>query len=186
MGQVDAETALDLGREQFEHAPGAGAEVEERAERTFGERRLDGGFDLLVRDVQIADAVPFAGMAAEIVLRRLGVGGPQRLQPLAVAGERRIAWIEARHQVAHLRPAAAVLVEPEKRPCALAEPLDEPGIQEQPKMPGNAWLRLPQDLAKVGDAQLAVGEERQNAQPRPLSGGLERAADRLEREIVSQ
>ena len=31
--QIDAEAALDIGPEQFEHAPGAGAEIEQRAER---------------------------------------------------------------------------------------------------------------------------------------------------------
>ena len=31
--QIEAEAALDIGGEQFEHAPGAGAEVEQRADR---------------------------------------------------------------------------------------------------------------------------------------------------------
>ena len=36
--EVDAEAALEVGAEQFEHAAGAGAEVEQRAERPVGER----------------------------------------------------------------------------------------------------------------------------------------------------
>ena len=36
---VEAEAALDRGPEQFEHAAGAGAEIEQRAERLVGERR---------------------------------------------------------------------------------------------------------------------------------------------------
>ncbi len=31
--KIDADAALDIGREQFQHPPGAGAEIEQRAER---------------------------------------------------------------------------------------------------------------------------------------------------------
>ena len=36
--QIDAEPALDVRAEQLEHAAGAGAEVEQRAERPVGQR----------------------------------------------------------------------------------------------------------------------------------------------------
>ena len=36
--QIDAEPALDRGAEQFQHAPGAGAEIEQRAHRLVAER----------------------------------------------------------------------------------------------------------------------------------------------------
>ena len=73
--QIDAEAALDVGAEQFEHAPGAGAEIEQRAERLVGERIGDRAFDCGVGDVQLADAIPFGGVGAEIFLR----GGCARL-----------------------------------------------------------------------------------------------------------
>ena len=65
-------------REQFEHAPGAGAEIEQRADRLVGERSADLGLDRLIGHVQLADAVPFGGVAAEIVLRRGGAGARAR------------------------------------------------------------------------------------------------------------
>ena len=77
-----------------------------------------------------------------------------------------------------------MLIEPEKGPGALAEALNQPGFNEQPQMSGNPRLRLTQYFAKVGYAQLAVGEKRENAQPRPLAGGLERAADSLKRKMT--
>ena len=70
--QIEAEAALDVGREQFEHAAGAGAEIEQRAERLVGQRRADRVFDRGVGDMQLADAVPLGGVAAEIILRRGG------------------------------------------------------------------------------------------------------------------
>ena len=68
--QVEAEAALDVGAEQFQHAAGAGAEIEQRAEWPVGERGADRGFDRVVGDMQLADAVP---------LRRHG--GRNRLAP---------------------------------------------------------------------------------------------------------
>src|SRR4029077_5946251 len=84
-GKVDAETALDLGAEHFEDAPGAGTEIEQRAERTIGELFADRGLDHLVGRVQAADAIPFGGMAAKIVLRDLDPRGAHPREALAIA-----------------------------------------------------------------------------------------------------
>ena len=75
--------------EQFEHAAGAGAEIEQRAERLVGERRADRCFDRGVGDMQLADAVPLGGMRAEIGLRRGGARRAHRGEPLAVARDGR-------------------------------------------------------------------------------------------------
>lgn len=70
--QIEAEAAFDFRAEQFEHAAGAGAEVEQRAERLVAERLADRRFDGLVGNVQFADAVPLGGMFAEIELGGCG------------------------------------------------------------------------------------------------------------------
>ena len=89
--EVEPQAALDLGAEQFEHPAGAGAEIEQRAERCAGERRANLRLDRLIGDVQLADAVPLGGMTAEIGLRGGGTVGPHGGQPLAVAGDSGIA-----------------------------------------------------------------------------------------------
>ena len=86
--QIEAEPALDLGAEQFEHAAGAGAEIEQRAERLVGERGADRVLHRLVGDVQLADAVPFGGVRAEIGLRR----GGARLRAPRRAARGRARW----------------------------------------------------------------------------------------------
>ncbi len=83
--EIEAEPALDVGPEHFEHAPGAGAEIEQRAERLVGKRRADRVLHRFVGDVQLADAIPFRGMRAEISLRGGGARLPHRGEPLAVA-----------------------------------------------------------------------------------------------------
>ena len=70
---VDAEPALDLGPEQFEHAARSGAEIEEGADRPVGERCLDRALDRRIRDVEPSDAVPFGRVRGKIALRR-GLG----------------------------------------------------------------------------------------------------------------
>ena len=73
-----------VGAEQLEHAAGAGAEIEQRAHRRVRERRRDRRLDRLVGDMQLADAVPLDGVAAEIGLR--GGGARRRARRRAARG----------------------------------------------------------------------------------------------------
>ena len=49
-------------RKQLEHAPGAGAEIDEQREGPLPERLVNRGFDVSLGDMQRADPVPLAGM----------------------------------------------------------------------------------------------------------------------------
>ena len=169
--------------EQLQHAAGAGAEIEQRAERPVGKRRADRLLHRLVGDMQLADAVPFGGMAREIFLRGGGARRAHRGEPLAVAGDGGVVGIEPRDQFARQRRRAAALAQPEERPGALAEALDQPGLGQQPQMPRDARLRLAQDVGEVGDRQLGLGQQRHDAQPRLLAGRLEGAVEGGERQL---
>ena len=65
--------------------------------------------------------------------------------------------------------AAAALAQAEERPGALAEALDQAGLGQQPQMARDARLRLAQDVGEVGDGELGLGEQREDAQPRRLA-----------------
>jgi hypothetical protein len=142
---------LQFFRPARQHAAGAGAEIEQRAKRLVGERRADRRLDRLVGDVQLADAVPFGGVGAEISLRGGSTGLPHRGEPGAVAGDGWVGRIEALEQRARHRRPAAGFGQAEKGPGALAEALDQPGLRQQPQMARDARLRLPQDVGQVGD-----------------------------------
>ena len=75
------------------------------------------------------------------------------------------------------------LAQPEEGPRAFAEALDQPGFRQQPQMPRDARLRLAQDGGEIGDGQLRLRQQREDAQPRGLAGGLERAIEGLERQV---
>ena len=148
-----------------------------------GQRRADRLLHRLVGDMQLADAVPLGGVPAEISLRRRGARLAHRGEPFAVAHERRLGGIEPADQSRANAGAAALLGQPEERPGALAEALDQPGFGQQPQMARDARLRLAQDVGEVGDRQFGLGQKRQNAQARRLAGCLERAVEVLEREV---
>ena len=91
----------------------------------------DRAFDRGVGDMQLADAVPFGRMGAEIGLRRRRARGAHGGEPLAVALDDRIGRIEPRQQHAGgVRPVGAFR-HAEERPAAFAEPLDQARLGEQ-------------------------------------------------------
>ena len=59
------------GREQLEHAPGAGAEIDQQGEGARPKRLVDRSLDLFFGDMQRADLVPLSGMLLEVALRRI-------------------------------------------------------------------------------------------------------------------
>ena len=171
------------GAEQFEHAAGAGAEIEQRAERPVGERGADRGLDRVVGDVQLADAVPLGGVLAEIGLR----GGGARLR-----APRRAARGRARRSDRPDRAARAARARPSAPPpCSASRKKAQvpsrkrstsPASASSLQMARDARLRLAQDVGEVGDGQLGLGQQRQHAQARLLAGRLERRVEGIETE----
>ena len=171
--------------EQFEHAAGAGAEIEQRAERLVGERGADGAFDRRVGDVQLADAVPFGGVGAEIGLR----GGGARLPAPRRAAPGRARWSGRRD-----RAGRAARGRPRRRRrCSASRKKAQvpsrkrstrPGLGQQLEMARDARLRLAQNVGEVGDGELGLGQQRQHAQARLLAGRLERGVEGIETEAA--
>ena len=172
--KIEAEAALDVVGEKFEHAPGAGAEIKQRTDRLIAERGADRLFDGGVGDVQAADAIPLGGMTAKIALRRRGARRPHGGEPFAVAGDDRIVRIEPGYQSAGDIGGAAGLAEAKEGPRAFAVALDQPGLRQQPQVPGQARLRLAQNGGQIGDGQFGFGNQHQEPQPRGFRRRLER------------
>ena len=183
--EIESQAALDARPEQFEHAPGAGAEIEQRAQGAVRERAADGVLDRRVGDMELADAVPLRRVAAEIGLRGVGALRPHRRQALPVARQRGVVGIETGDEFARQFGGAAALAQAEERPRSFAETIDQPGLGEEPQMPRNPGLRLPQDGGEVRDGELGLAQERENAQAGALPGGLERAVEDLEPQVGS-
>ena len=182
--QIEADAALDLGREEFEHAAGAGAEIEQRADRLVGKRRADRFLYGGIGDVQLADAVPFRGVAAEIGLRGGGAGAAHGRQPFAVAGDGRVVGVEPGDEGAGDVGRAAVFAQAEKCPRPFAEALDQPGLGQKPQMARQPRLRLAQDFGEVGNGEFGLRQQRQNAQARAFRGRFEGRGQRRKAELA--
>ena len=147
--------------EQFEHAAGAGAEIEQRPDRLVGKRRADRFFDGGVGDVQPADTVPFGGVPAEIVLCGCRARGSHRGKPFAVACDDGIVRIEPGDQGACDIGGAAGLAQAKKGPRSFAVALDQTRFGQQAQMARQAGLRLPQNGSQIGDRQLGFADQHQ-------------------------
>ena len=84
-----------------------------------------------------------------------------------------IVGIEPRDHGARDVGRAAALAQAEERPRAFAEALDQAGLGQEPQMARQARLRLAQNLGEVGDRQLGLGDQRQDAQARRFARRLE-------------
>ena len=137
------------------------------------ERRIHGGFDVLLGHVKRADLIPFARMRLEIGLRGLGACLLDGGSPRAVARESKVGGVEARDNGAGERGFRPGIGETEEDPRALAEAPDQPRFGHEFQVPADARLALAEDLGQVLDVQLARGKERQDAKARGLARGAQ-------------
>ena len=183
--EVDAEPALELRAEQLEHAAGAGAEIEQRAERPVGERGADRRLHRLVGDVQRADAVPLGGMRLEIGLRGGGARGAHLGEPLAVARDDRVVARRAAPTSERIASAAA--------PCSARRKNAQAPSRKRATSPASAsslrwremrgcdWRRMSVRSETVSSASNSKAED---AQPRLLAGRLEGRVEVVEADLV--
>ena len=132
--------------------------------------------------MQPAQRVPFSGIAGEIILCALRARLLQRLQAPVVPLENRIAAIGRGQDRAHQRYVSALPAQPEIGPGAFLVAIDQPGFAEQLQMPGNARLRLAEDLGQIGDGQIA-GRKKEK---KPQTRGFPRRLQHLHRLIQPQ
>ena len=137
---VDPDRARGARGEKLEHAAGAGAEIEQIAERLHADHGDQRRFDPLLRRMQRADLVPIGGARGEIGRRLLAPRLARDVEADAVGVHHRIGRIETTQPFARERP--AWFGEAEERPGALALPGGEPRLDQQSEMTRNARLRL--------------------------------------------
>ena len=129
---VEAEPAFDRRSEQFQHAPGAGAEIEQRAQLSARERAGDGCFDGLVGNMQLANAIPLGRMPAEVSLRGSRPRGAHRGEALAIAQQHGVRRVEPPDEIARQLGRRVALAQPKEGPGTLAEPLDQTCLRQEP------------------------------------------------------
>ncbi len=172
--EIKSEPARDVGAEQFQHAAGAGAEIEQRFDRPVGDRGLDRFLHGGVGHMQLADAVPFRGMAAEIGLRRGRARGAHHRS--AVRGRARPTGSSGASRASKARMTSA------PAPCsAMRKKAQEPSRKRSTRpaslssfrwreMRGCDWRKISVRSETVSSAS---AKKRENAQPGAFPGGLQ-------------
>jgi len=170
---VERDDVISLACEQFCHAPGAGADIEQGAQRSaikLGYQRI---FDQLIGDVQLAQFVPLASMTLEIAFcdafarfadcgQFLAIGLADRCEFGAFAlgnGE------HACHGVDDRSPAVRGCWGAQEHPAAFAAAFCQAGIAQDPDMARDARLALAEDLRELAHRQLHMVEQAGDAQP---------------------
>ncbi len=171
--RIDADAALVAVGQHFQHAPGAGAQVDQRINAPFAHCLDDSGFHCLFRHMQRLEQVPAAGNLGEILAGLRLLAGPRRLLPLAVAAALDIVLVDPADQPLHQRCRIAIGRQSVIGPGALGIALDQAGIGQKLQMPRDAGLALLEDFCQVLDRMLAFGKQGQQAQSGPLTRRLQ-------------
>ena len=166
--------------------PGAGADVDQPAERPLAERAVDRALDLALGDVERADLVPDLGMAGEIAVGGLGALGADGLGAGRVGSEQRA----GRTRPPRRRSARTSARRARDRPSVRNTQL--PSLRRS-STPASArifkwrdtrgWL-CPSTCAKLADRQLHDPQQGEDAQPRRVGERLE--IDRRAEELQSR
>jgi hypothetical protein len=134
MARIEADGAARPRPEELQHAAGAGAEVEEAADRLRADGVEDRGLDLVLGGVERAQPVPVRRQALEEGPRRDRAARPHLGEAGAVAGEPVVAAVEGGEDGAQDLGRGGALAEAEEGPGAFAVPLDEAGLGQELEM----------------------------------------------------
>ena len=81
------------------------------------------------------------------------------------------------------RAAGAAVGQPVEHGRAFRQPLEHAGLAQQFQMARHARLALSEDLREIADREIALGAQRQDAQPRGLANGAQ-AAQQISEVVV--
>src|SRR5208282_6301763 len=173
---VDADGSRRARGQKLEHPPGAGAEIEQIAERFFADHGEERRLHALLRSMQRADRVPIRGALGEISRRLPAPRLARDFEAGAVGVDGRIGRIEAAKEIARER--AARFGQTEEGPGALALPRGETSFDQKLQVARDARLRLAQNGYKLAHRQFGRFQEAEDTQPRLLAGRLEAREER--------
>ena len=168
--EIDTDAALCLRSEEFEHSPGARAEIGNHFHLASDAEAHHGLLDLVFRHIERPDPVPFVGIGPKIRRCLLSTHRTHRFQTFAIARDHDIFLRDQSRQHLCKRGHSATAGKTVENPAPLPKPFEKPRLAKQLQMTANARLALPQNLRQLGDRQFAARQQCQQTQPRRLTG----------------
>ena len=163
--RIDADRMLGAGRKELEHAAGAGAEIEIRAERGRARNSEHRRLHLLLANVQRAQLLPMLGVPAEVIGGSFRALAADFLKTGEVAGEKGIIGGQKVDDGASERAAPSLLAKPEQHPASLLVARQQAGFRHEPEMAADPRLALAENLGQFANVELAVRKHEQKTQP---------------------
>jgi hypothetical protein len=170
---VDADGLAGQRREELEHAPGAGAEVEQEVDLVGADEGGKGGLDLGLGDMQGADLVPMAGDPAEIGLGSALAGLDNACQALGITLQELVLGRQQVDDEACDGRSGAGLGEAEQHPAPLLVAIDQAGLAHQLEVAADPGLALGENRCQLGDVEFAMREDEQEPEPGAFGTGAQ-------------
>ncbi len=169
---VDGGAVVGGGAEQFDHPPGAGADIEQPAERAVVDHGGQCGLDLGLGHIERADRIPLAGVLREEIRRALIAHGANRAQLLTVAGmlrrqrlAHRVLAAQKRIEQPRGRMVAAWQGGAQEDPAAFLVPFGQASLRQDADVARHARLALVEHLRQFAHRQLHQLQQQHDAQP---------------------
>ena len=164
---VDARRLVGARAEQFDHAAGAGADIDQPSELAV-ERGVDRAFDLAFGDMKRAQAIPMLGVGGEIAFGGGSAIGAHRDQPRRVGDGPMV--IRLAPLIDRLEDRLDDLGRAgfEEDPAAFLAAARDPGFAKNADVTRNARLALPEHLREFADRQLHPPQQRDDPQSRRI------------------
>ncbi len=161
--------------QHFEHAPGAGAQIDQRVHLALAQRPQHGLLHRLFGHMQRAQQIPAGGDLGEIFGGEELLLGANGLLALDIALAGGIGAIEPADQPLRERCPIALLGQAIIGPGPFGIALDQPGIGQKLEMPRDARLALLEDFGEVLDRVVALGQQGKQPQAGVFTRGLQHA-----------
>ncbi len=139
--------------------PGARAEIDEKAERTWSHRVAHRGLDVAFGDMKRANAVPVGGVFFKERLHAAFALALQSVRAFAVPTQHRIVAVDFGDQSERQAAPREAIGDVEVDPAAVSEALDQPRLRQELQMAADAWLALIKDQRQVLDVEFACSEQ---------------------------
>ena len=163
---IDPQSGRGTIADQFDHPPGAGADIDHPTDHAVCKQRQDTLLYRAFRHMERADRIPMLGMVRKVARRCGRTIGPNRRKPSAI-GDRPdiVALTRPIIDGGKKRADATLGTKAQENPASFLAALGEARVGEDLHVTRDARLALPENLGELADRKLHRTEKVENPQP---------------------
>jgi len=169
---IDPDTAPNAVGEQFQHTPGPDTDINHQIERPLARELAHLALDLVIGEVEFADAVPVLGNTFKIGLCGFGARFLGAFEAGDIPCDDGV--VRRHHVIDQLgqTSSATTVRQSIENVSAFRQTFGKTGVRQQFEMAAHPWLALAQDIDQFGNGQLPPREHDHHPQAGGLGQGL--------------